>query len=195
MVMTYGSFLWIVSMPYYRALGITVGVLVLAAAILGWSALVKVDARRGLVTLVLLAIGLKLAYWGFYAPEWNYRFSQGPWGRAIGQWVPRKWPVYTFLDWPPDLAFYVGRPVRQLHSPRFLDYLPGRDARFVLLRESEFDHWPEHAPPLTLVARLRDQYGEPRILARTSGVLPVASQAESRDNARPNAASPLASSE
>ena len=141
-------------MPYYRALGIVVGVLVLVVAALGWSALASANTRRGLVTLAIMAVGLKLAHWGYYAPEWNYRHSQGPWGRAIGQWVPRKWPVYTFHDWPPDLAFFIGRPVRQLPSARFLNYVPGPECHFVLLQASEFANWPEQAPPLTLVARV-----------------------------------------
>jgi hypothetical protein len=149
------------------------GLLVLGVAALGASALGSASTRRGLVTVLLLAIGLKLAYWGYYAPEWNYRFSQGPWGRAIGQWIPRKWSVYTFVDWPPDLAFFIGRPVRQLRSPRFLDYLPGRECRFVLLRASEFANWPDHAPPLSLLARFQDQSGAERILARTPGLFPV----------------------
>jgi hypothetical protein len=192
-VMTYGSFIWIVSMPYYRTIGIIMAFLVLAAGILGWSALRAANARRGLVTLVVLSIGLKLAHWGFYAPEWNYRFSQGPWGRAIGQWIPRKWPVYIFHDWrQPDLAFYIGRPVRQLPGPRFLTELPGRESRFVLLKESEFDHWPEHAPPLTVVVRLQDPYGEPRILARTQGLLPIAGPIASSPSTSPGAPPPLA---
>jgi hypothetical protein len=174
--MIYGAFLWIMTMPYYRTLGIIMAVMALAAAILGWSALGSANTRRGLSTLLLLAVGLKLAHWGYYAPEWNYRLSQGPWGRAIGQWIPRKWPVYTFHDWPPDLAFFIARPVRQLHSPRFLNDLRGRECRFVLLQASEFENWPEHALPLTLVARLQDQYGEERILARTAGLFPIPGQ-------------------
>jgi hypothetical protein len=187
-VMTYGSFVWILSMPFYRTVGIVMAILVVAATILGWSTLRTANARRGLVTLVLLAIGLKLAHWGFYAPEWNYRFSQGPWGRAIGQWIPRKWPLYTFVDWPHDLAFYIGRPVRQLRSPRFLTDLPGHESRFILLRESEFDHWPDHAPPLTLVVRLQDQHGAPRILARTRGLFPIPGPSASSPSMGRNAA-------
>jgi hypothetical protein len=171
--MIYGCFLWIVTMTYYRTLGIVMAVLVLVAAVLGWSALGSANTRRGLATLVVLAVGLKLAHWGYYVPEWNYRLSQGPWGRAIGQWIPRKWTMYTFHDWPPDLAFFIGRNVRQLHSPHFLNGLTGRECRFVLLQASEFENWPEQAPPLTVVARLQDQYGQERILARTSGLLPV----------------------
>ena len=38
---------------------------------------------RGLATLFVMAVGLKLAAWGYYVPEWNYRQSQGPWARAI----------------------------------------------------------------------------------------------------------------
>lgn len=174
--MIVGSFVWIVTMPYYRTLGIIAGVMVLAVAALGWSALGSDNPRRGLVTLAIMAIGLKLAHWGYYAPESNYRLSQGPWGRAIGQWIPRKWPVYTLHDWPTDLAFYIGRPVRQLSSGRALRALPGSESRFVLLQPSEFEHWPEQAPALILVARFQDPSGQDRILARTAGDLPVPGQ-------------------
>lgn len=171
--MIYGSFLWIMTMTYYRTLGIVMAILVLVVATLGWSALGTANTRRGLITLAIMAIGLKMAHWGYYAPEWNYRLSQGPWGRAIGQWLPRKWPIYTFHDWPADLAFYIGRPVRQLPSGRLLKYIPGHDARYVLLQASEFENWSEQAPPLTLVARFEDPFGEERILARTAGALPI----------------------
>jgi hypothetical protein len=174
--MTYAGFLWNFTMPYYRVLGVVMGVLILAVIGLGWSALGWNHSRRGLVTLALLAVGLKLAHAGYYAPEWNYRRSQGPWGRAIGQWFPRRWPVYTFHDWPPDLCFFIGRPVRQLHSPRFLNYLPGSESRYVLLLTSEFDNWPRQAPPIAPVARFQDPSGEHRILARTAGLLPVPGQ-------------------
>ena len=113
--MIFASFAWIVAMPYYRALGIVMGVVVIVVATLGWSALGWGNTRRSVVTMAVLAAAIKLAHWGYYAPEWNYRFSQGPWGRAIGQWLPRKWPIYTFNDWlPADLAFAIGRPIRQL---------------------------------------------------------------------------------
>jgi hypothetical protein len=172
-VVFYGCYLWNLAMPYYRALGVTMGVMALAAAALGWSALSTCNARRGLMTLVLVAIGMKLVHWGFYEPEWSYRYRQGPWGRAIGQWVPRSWPVYTIHEWPADLAFFIGRPVRQVLSPRFLNYLPGSESRYVLLQTSEFDNWPAHAPPISLVARFQDQSGSERILARTGGILPI----------------------
>ena len=94
----------------------------LGSRVLGWSALETRNSRRGLVTLMVIAVALKLVHWGYYVPEWNYRYSQGPWGRAIGQWVPKRWAVYTFHDWPPDLAFFIKRPVRQLRSPHYLEY-------------------------------------------------------------------------
>ncbi len=68
--------------------------------------------------MVLVAIALKLAHWGYYVPEMNYRTSAGPWGRAIGQWVPEKHPVYTLHAWPADLAYAINRPVRQLAGPQ-----------------------------------------------------------------------------
>ncbi len=171
-----GCFVWNLTMPYYRNLGIAMSLLVLVVIALGWSALGIGNPRRGLITLVFLAIGLKLAHWGYYIPEWNYRHSQGPWGRAIGQWIPRKWSLYTFHDWPEDLAFFIGRRVRQLPSPRFLNYLPGSESRYVLLQTSEYENWPDHAPPISLVARFHDQSGEERILARTAGLIPVPGQ-------------------
>lgn len=182
--MTFGSFLWIVTMPFYRPLGIAVAIMGLVVAGLGWSSLASANSRRGLVTLLIMAAGLKLAHWGYFAPEWNYRLSQGPWGRAIGQWVPRKWPIYTIHDWrQPDLMFYTGRAVRQIPGPRFLRYLPGDESRFLLLQDSEFRHWPEDAPPLSLVARFLDASGEKRVLARTPGQLPVPGQGARRQSA------------
>jgi hypothetical protein len=190
-----GCFIWIVSMPYYRTLGIVMAVIAIGVTVLGWSALGSANTRRGVVTLLVMAIGLKLAHWGYYAPEWNYRFSQGPWGRAIGQWVPRKWPVYTFDDWPLDLAFFIGRPVRQLHSPRALNYVPGRECRFVLLRTGDFANWPDHAPPLSQVARFLDPSGGERILARTPGLFPLPGRNDPRPSGSTDDHSPLSSAE
>jgi hypothetical protein len=115
---------------------------------------------------------LKLVHWGYYVPEWNYRHGQGPWGRAVGQWLLPNWTVYTFHDWPPDLAFAIGRPVFQLRSPQHLAFLPAaKQSKHVLLLESEFDHWPADAPALFKVATFHDQFGGRRVLARTAGVL------------------------
>jgi len=168
----YGSFIWCVAMPFYRALGVVMGFLILGVGILAYSALASGNVRRGMVAIIIIAIGLKLAHWGYYVPEWNYRRSQGPWARAIAQWVPRKWTLYTIHDWPPDLGFFMKRPVRQLRSPRFLEYQPGPDSKFVLLLPSELENWPESALPILTVARFQDQYGGERVLARTPGAVP-----------------------
>jgi len=168
----YASFIWCAAMPFYRAVGVFMGVLVLGAGILAYSALASGNVRRGMVAIIVIAIGLKLAHWGYYVPEWNYRRSQGPWARAVAQWVPRKWTLYTIHDWPPDLAFFLKRPVRQLRSPRFLEYQPGPDSKFVLLLPSELENWPDSAVPITTVARFQDQYGGERVLARTPGNVP-----------------------
>ena len=61
-------------------------------------------------------------------------------------------------------------------SPRFLNYLPGSESRYVLLQTSEYENWPDHAPPISLVARFHDQSGGERILARTAGLIPVPGQ-------------------
>jgi hypothetical protein len=171
-VVVYGSYIWNLVMPYYRPVGIITGVIAIGVAILGSSALATSNSRRGLVALMIMAIALKVVHWGYYVPEWNYRYSQGPWGRAISQWVPKRWALYTFHEWAPDLAFFMKRPVRQLGSPHFLRYQSGPESKFVLLQASEFENWPKSAPPIILVAKFLDQSAEERILARTPGRLP-----------------------
>src|SRR5262249_46017485 len=123
-------------------------------------------------TLFVIAIGVKLVHWGYYAPEWNYRYSQGPWARAIAQWMPRKWTLYTIHEWPADLAFFTKRPVRQLPSAHFLEYQSGPESKYLLLLPSEVENWPKSAPPISVVAKFQDQFAGERFLARTPGVLP-----------------------
>jgi hypothetical protein len=143
-------------------------------AILAWSSLETGNTRRSLVTLIVMAVGLKIAAWGYYVPEWNYRESQGPWARAFARWVPPKWTIYTFNDgWQADLMFFTKRTVRQLKSPRHLDYEGGPESKYVLLQASEFENWPKAAPPITEVARFLDQFCAERVLARTHGELPL----------------------
>ena len=112
-----------------------------------WLALARRHARLAIFTLLLVAIGLKLGYWCYYVPEWNYRYSQGPWARAIAQWIPRKWKLYTLHDWPADLAFFTKRTVRQLPSPHFLKFQDEGFCKFVLLLPAELENWPPSAPP------------------------------------------------
>jgi hypothetical protein len=172
-VMIYGTYLWSLCLAYYRVLGIGMSVLIAGVAALCWLALARRGPRLALATLLLIAIGLKFAYWCYYVPEWNYRYSQGPWARAIAQWVPRKWTLYTFHEWPADLAFFTKRSVRQLQSPEYLKYQGGDSCKFVLLLPAEFENWPASAPPVTLVARFQDQSAGERILARTPGPIPL----------------------
>jgi hypothetical protein len=168
----YATYVWCLNLPYYRTLGVFMAFVLLAVTYLAWSSLDARNCRRGLVTLVLVAVGIKLAHWGYYVPEWNYRYSQGPWARAVAQWMPRRWTLYTFHDWPPDFAFFTKRRVRQLQSPGHLEYEPGATSKYVLLLRAEYENWPASAPPVSLVARFQDQSAEERILARTSGFLP-----------------------
>lgn len=157
------------AVSYYRGLAILLIVLAVPIAGLCYSALAQSDPRHALLNVALVAFCLKFAHMGYYAPEWNYRRSQGPWGRAIGQWVPPNWPIYTTHGWSPDLAFSIGRPVRQLASPKLLTFLKDRPTHHVLLLDSEFEHWPDDAPELVKVASFQDEFGGTRVLARTAG--------------------------
>jgi hypothetical protein len=171
-VMSYGAYICMMSFSYYRPLGVVMSLLVLVVAYLAWSVLATRNCRRGLVTLFLIAAGIKLVHWGYYVPEWNYRYSQGPWARAIAQWMPRRWTLYTLHDWPADLAFFTKRRVRQLRSPHYLEYEPGPESKYVLLLRSELENWPTSAPPISVVAKFQDQWASERYLARTPGLLP-----------------------
>ena len=114
---------------------------------------------------------LKVAHWGYYVPEWNYRTGAGPWGRAIGQWVPEKHPIFVLHSWPADLAFATGRPVRQLPSPQHIEFQPeqGVEVRPAPgLRVPEYQNWPKGWPKLIKVAEFEDEMGlSKRILTRT----------------------------
>jgi hypothetical protein len=173
-IMTYGCYLWSLVMPFYRPLGIMMAAVVLMVSGLTWSTLESGKLRRGIITLVVMAVGLKIVACGYYIPEWNYRHSQGPWGRAFAQWVPPRWTLYTFHEWPEDLMFFAKRRVRQLPGPRHLRIDPGDTSKYVLLQADEFTHWPETAPAIIEVARFQDFRCRERVIARTAqGKLPL----------------------
>ena len=167
----YGGYVWLLVFPFYRPIGVAVVLLSLPAFVLGWLSMGTGNTRRAMAALVLVTIAVKLVHWGYYVPEWNYRHGQGPWGRAIGQWLLPNWTLYTLHPWPEDLALATGRQVRQLRSPQHLAYPLTSEARHVLLQQSEFDHWPENAPALVKVAAFQDFEGATRVLARTKGTL------------------------
>jgi hypothetical protein len=161
------------AVSYYRPMAILLIVLALTTALVAAASARTRAARGSLAAVVAVAVGLKLFHWGVYVPEWNYRFSQGPWGRAVGQWVPPNWPIYTIHTWPADLAFATGHPVRQLPNEKSLVFEPTIRPLFVLLHSAEFDHWPESAPALIKVRVFQDQYGGQRVLARTPGEIRI----------------------
>ncbi|QEH36433.1 hypothetical protein OJF2_49970 [Aquisphaera giovannonii] len=171
MSLVYGEYLWLMVFSYYRPVGIAAAVVAVPLIALAWSGAELGNSRRATVALVLLAASLKLVHWGYYVPEANYRYGQGPWGRAIGQWVLPNWTIHTFHDWPPELAFATGRPVRQLPAPLHIAYPQDGESRHVLLLQSEFENWPESAPRLIKVASFQELDGSVRVLARTPGKL------------------------
>ena len=174
-VMIYGAYLWCLTLPYYRTLGVMMSLLVLAVAFLAWSALVTGNSRRGLVTLFVIAVGLKLVHWGYYVPEWNYRHSQGPWACDSLSGCPQRWTLYTFHDWPPDLVFFTKRRVRQLRSPHYLEYQPGPESKYVLLQPSDWKTGPGPLRRSPWSRSFRINRRTERVLARTAGTLPRAS--------------------
>jgi hypothetical protein len=165
------------SVAYYRGTMIVLGLVSLAGFLLAVRGARLGEPKWSLGAVAVVALALKLAHWGYYVPEWNYRNGAGPWGRAIGQWVPEKHPIYVLHAWPADLAFAINRPVRQLASPFHIEYQPGEGSRFVLLQDSEYaeyQHWGQGWPKLIKVAEFEDEEGlGHRILTRTDAPLIV----------------------
>ncbi len=169
----YGTYLLTIVFTYYRPIGVVfaIGGAVVVATL--WRAFETGSLRRAVAAAVVVTVCLKLAHAGFYVPEWNYRYGQGPWGRAIGQWTLPHWTIHTQHEWPEDLAWAIGRPVRLLDSPQHLAFPETGESRHVLLLESEFDNWPASAPKLMRLATFAPPlpFGNRRVLARTEGTL------------------------
>ena len=157
------------AVAYYRMVAIGLVLLAAAAMLAGLFAALLDRPRWALGAVAAVAISLKIAHAGIYVPEWNYRMSQGPWGRAIGQWVPPRWPIFTLHPWPAALAFEIGHPIVPIADERMLPDQKGPKPQFVLLLPEEFDHWQSSAPKLIKVKSLQDETGRTRILARTEG--------------------------
>jgi len=157
------------TVAYYRPVAILLIAIAIGTTTIAVSSAWLGNRRGTLAALILIAISFKLAHFGHHIPEWNYRHSQAPWGRAIGQWVPQKHPIHVLHGWPADLIFAIERPVRQLADPRLLPDRPGPSPKFILLVQSEFDHWQDKWPKIIPVARFQDESGDDRVLARTEG--------------------------
>jgi len=165
------------AIAYYRSTMIGAALVSLAGFLMALRAARLGRARWALGAVVAVSVALKLVHWGYYIPEWNYRVGAGPWGRAIGQWVPERHPIYVLHAWPADLAYAINRPVRQLANPRHLDFQPGQGSKFVLLQDSEYAeylHWSDGWPRLLKVAEFQDELGlSRRILTRTDAPLMI----------------------
>jgi hypothetical protein len=157
----------IATMGYYREVASLAALLTAFALALALVAIWERRRRGCVASLVVLALAIKVAHAGIDLPEREYRLGPGPWARAIGQWVPPRWPIYTLHTWPSDLAFHTGRPLRQLVSADWLANVGTPHPRYVLLQQAEFEHWPADAPTIQVVHSFEDERGGVRVLART----------------------------
>ncbi len=105
-----------------------------------------------LATLLLIAIGLKFAYWCYYVPEWNYRYSQGPWKLAqspSGFRANGRCTLSTVAGRSGILHEAFGAAVA---GSEYLKYQGGDSCKFVLLLPAEFENWPASAPPVAQIS-------------------------------------------
>lgn len=164
---------------YYRS--VTAPLAALGIVTAAFSVVGTFERRTAWAVGVLMAtsVGLSAAYGGFLVPEWNYRVGQGMAGRAVGQWVPPRSTIFTTHYWPTDLMFATEHPVRQLVSPRMVQYEQDDDMpTYVLLTESEFENWPEKAPKIQKVHAFSEGPGQVRVLVRTEGDLTARPRAQ-----------------
>ncbi|MDB5350008.1 MAG: hypothetical protein JWN86_1255 [Planctomycetota bacterium] len=157
--------------PYYRIVAFVLLILGLGTGLMALDVISKGSTRGAVRVLILVAIGLKVAHSDVYVTETNYRFGKGPWGRAVGQYVPPRSPIYITHDISPALALATEHPVRRLRTEVHLKAEPGEGPKFVLLTLPEFEHWPDLAPKILKVRVFQDEYGGTRVLARTEGRL------------------------
>ncbi len=141
-VMLYGIYIWNLVMPFYRPLGIIMSIMAIGVAVLGWSALETRNSRRGLGHVDGHRGRAEAGPLGLLCSRVELPLQPRPVGPRDRQWVPKRWTLYTFHDWAPDLAFFMKRPVRQLRSPNYLEYQSGPESKFVLLQASEFETGP-----------------------------------------------------
>ena len=160
-----------VAQPFYRVAGIALIGLGTLAAIVALDSAWAGSTRGAVRSLFLVAVIVKVGHFGYYMPERNYRFSKGPWGRAVGQYVAPGRPIYTFHEISPALALATEHPVHRLREEIFLQVQPGSGPKFVLLTDAEFAHWPDLAPKIRKVRAFQDEYGGIRVLAKTEGPL------------------------
>ncbi len=175
---------FVAAVSYYRAVCLVLVISGYVLAVVALTSAWRGNARAVLGAVVAVAVCIKVAHWGVFVPEWNYRVGQGAWGRAIGQWVLPNRPIYIVTTWPHHLMFHTERPVRQLTSEVGLKYKNLRTPQYVLLHEAEFDHWPEHAPEIMKIRSFQDERGGVRVLARTKGSLGIRPHAPRWDETR-----------
>ena len=168
-----GGFYLAAAVSYYRPIAIGLALAGFATATTAIAAAATGRTWLAGVALLMVALGLRLTHWGVYTPEVNYRFSQGPWGRAIGHRVEPGGTVYAVHPWPADLCLAIGRPVRVLRHPRLLTFEDSSRPAYVLLAPSELVNWPVDAPRLSVVRSLQDERGQTRVLARAVPASPV----------------------
>lgn len=157
--------------PYYRFAGIVLIGLGTLAALVALDSAWAGSTRGAVRSLILVALIVKVGHFGYYMPEMNYRFSKGPWGRAVGQYVPPGRPIYTLHEISPALALATEHPVHRLREEIFLMDRPGSGPKYILLTDAEFEHWPDRAPKIRKVRTFQDEYGGVRVLARSEGPL------------------------
>lgn len=121
--------------------------------------------RAVFLTLLALWLAVKLVFVTIIVPARDaYRTPRWT-GQQIAAQVPRERTLYLFRLKDEGILFYYGRPARRLPAPF---YLPASEpTAYCLLVESEWQYgtWPRRAE---ILLRLRDQQGQPFVLAKLS---------------------------
>jgi 4-amino-4-deoxy-L-arabinose transferase-like glycosyltransferase len=119
--------------------------------------------RQALATIVVLWLGVKLAYLHVAMPLRNHDRQPRAKGEALAALVPVEKTLYLFGLKDEGILFYFGRPARRLVGPF---HLPSdSELVYCILTDREWKRWP-WADATEVVEHLTDEQGDSILLVR-----------------------------
>ena len=116
--------------------------------------------RRLLIAFLAIWLLAKIAFVEVVVPLRTKHHNPEPIGRTLQELIPAERSLYLFRAKDEGVMFYYARPAIRLNQ---LNELPGGE--YALLIRQEWEEW-NGSGVLELVARLRDQQGDPLIVVR-----------------------------
>jgi 4-amino-4-deoxy-L-arabinose transferase-like glycosyltransferase len=123
----------------------------------------RVSPRAVLVALLVLWIGVKLAFVQLVVPLRSRGLDPEAKGAVVADNVPPDQRLYLFRLKDETLLYYSGRQARRLLDPK--DLPSSSELVYCILTEAEWRRWPA-TRPAEVLAHLADVQGAPLVLVR-----------------------------